>query len=166
MRRLHREEAVPTEIELRVARAVVATAGTDRHDLAQAMAEALERGTTTTADGIRKEREALLGELQDGPRAKETSREWALLRRIYGSFISADVRAMCEGRGPFLDRLPDDAARKRVQEAVLKLHREATYPEPSPWRGLHNAVARALGAEREQGREQGRDRGIGAEIEI
>ncbi len=50
MRRLHREEPVPTRIELDVARAVVAMHGTERQDLAEAMAEALERGTTPGAD--------------------------------------------------------------------------------------------------------------------
>ncbi len=72
--------------------------------------------------------------LQEGPVTAETSREWALLQRVYGNFISADVRAMCEGRGPILERLLDDVSRKRVREAMLNLHREATYPEPSPWR--------------------------------
>ncbi len=164
MRRLHREEPLPTEIELRVARAVLATHGTDRHGLALAMADALERGTPDTADDVRKEREALLRELGQGPKTREAFREWALLRRVYGSFLAADVREMCEGRGPLLERLPDAAARARVAEEMRRLHRETRYPEPSPWRRQYEALARSCGAERGHERERGRY--LGAEIEL
>ena len=163
MRRLHREEPVPTEIELGVARAVVATHGTERHGLAQAMAEALERGTTAGADDIRKERQAVLGALREGAAPRDEIKEDALLRRVYGNFTASEVREICEGRGPHLARIPDDAARVRVRDGMLHLHREIGSPEPSPWRARHAAVARSFGA-RHEGPEHGRYRGISAEM--
>ena len=66
MQRLEREAPRPTGIEARVARAVVATRGTESEGLASAMAKALERGTTVTADRILKERAAVLAELSGG----------------------------------------------------------------------------------------------------
>ena len=162
MRRLHREEPLPTKIEVRVAHAVVATHGTDRHELALAMAEALERGTTATADDIRKERETLFGHLQVGTKRLDSLEERALLRRVYGSFTGTEIREICEGRGRFLERLADGAVRAKVQEEMLRLHRDTMYPEPSPWRAQHDAVARAAGLVRGHGRE----RGLGAEIEM
>ncbi|MDE0696293.1 MAG: AAA family ATPase [Boseongicola sp.] len=166
MRRLHREEPAPTEIELRVARAVVATHGTDRHRLALAMAEALERGTTPTADSIRKERADLLRELAGRTSDRDEKQERPLLRRIYGSFTGAEIREVCEGRGQALTGLPDDKTQRRVREELVSLHRDTRYPEPSPWRGLHASLSRSFGAERRQGPERGRYRGLGAEIEI
>ena len=162
MRRLHREEPVPTAIELRVARAVVATHGTDRQYLALAMAEALERGTTDTADGIRKEREAVLGQLQHGIEGLDTIQERSMLRRVYRCFTGAEIRELSEGRGPLLEGVADDAARTRVREELVRLHRDAPYPEPSPWRARHDAVARAGGVASRLGPE----RGLSAEIEI
>ena len=162
MRRLHREEPLPTEIELRVARAVVATHGTERHGLALAMAAALERGTTPTADGLRKERETVLGQLQDGTEKMNSYQERTFLRRVYRSFTGAEIREISEGRGALLQRLPDNAGRARARETLVHLHREVTYPEASPWRGRHDAVARAAGLDRHLGAE----RGMGAEIEI
>ena len=162
MRRLHREEPVPTKIELRVARAVVATHGSERHGLALAMAEALERGTTNSADGIRKEREAVLGQLRQGARELDPYDERVLLRKVYRNFTGAEIREISEGRGPLLARLPDDRARARVKEELVHLHRDTGYPEPSPWRARHDAVARATGVDRYRGRE----RGLSAEIEM
>ncbi|MYI69518.1 MAG: hypothetical protein F4103_12515 [Boseongicola sp. SB0673_bin_14] len=163
MRRLHREEPVPTRIELDVARAVVAMHGTERQDLAEAMAEALERGTTPRADDIRKERQAVLGALREDTAPREGFREQEFLRRVYGNFTGAEVREICEGRGPHLARLPDDAARVRVRDGMLHLHREIGSPEPSPWRRRHVAVARAFGA-RQETPEHERYRGISAEM--
>ena len=163
MRQLHREEPVPTRIELDVARAVVATHGTERQHLAEAMAEALERGTTPGADDIRKERLAVLGALREGAETRDEIQEDALLRRVYGNFTGAEVREICEGRGGHLARLPDDAARARVRDGMLHLHRDIGSPEPSPWRRQHVAVARAFGATRE-GPEHERYRGISAEM--
>ena len=158
MRRLHREEPLPTEIELRVARAVVATHGTDRHGLALAMASALELGTPETADGIRKERTALLAELQELPKSMETFRERSFLRRIYRSFTAAEIRELSQGRGDVLERLSDDTAREKTAKAVQRLHGRTWATEPSPWQGRHRALSRSLGAER--GRERGRYRGV------
>ena len=154
MRRLHHEEPLPTEIELRAARAVVATHGTKRHALALAMAEALERGTTLSADGIRKERQALVAELQEGPKTRDSSRHRSLLRRIYRSFTAAEVRELSRGAGTTLERLPDAAARKRAVEAVQQLHSKTWRTEPSPWRERQRALARSFGAERGRGRER------------
>ena len=164
MRRLHREEPLPTGIERRVARAVIASHGTERHELAMAMAEALERGTTPSADGIRKERAAVLGQLQQGTRDLGSYAERLLLRRVYRSFTGAEVREICEGRGPVLGRLPDGKARAVVKEEMVRLHGDTRYPEPSPWRARHDAVARAAGLDVDLGR--GRGRGLGAEIGI
>ena len=162
MRRLHRDEPLPTGIELRVARAVIATHGTERHELAMAMAEALERGTTTTADGIRKERAAVLGQLQQGTRNLGSYDERLLLRRVYRNFTGAEVREICEGRGPVLERLPDSKARAMVREEMVHLHGDTRYPEPSPWRARHDALAKATGADRYLGAE----RGMSAEIDL
>ena len=159
MRRLHREEPVPTEIERRVARAVVATHGTERHGLALAMAEALERGTTPTAEGIRSERKALVAELQEGPKSRETFEERSLLRRIYRNFTAAEVRELSRGAGAALERLPDGAAREQAVKAVQQLHRRSWSTEPSPWQARHRTLARSFGAERGRGRERGRYRG-------
>ncbi len=104
-----RDDHLPAEIELRVARAVVATHGTERHGLALAMAEALECGATPAAEDFRKERKALVAQLQEGPKSMETFQERSLLRRIYRSFTAAEVRALSQGRGAILERLPDDA---------------------------------------------------------
>ena len=160
MRRLHREEPLPTEIELRVARAVVATHGTERHGLALAMATALELGTPETADGIRKERTALIAELRELPKSMETFRERSFLRRIYRSFTAAEIRELSQGRGAVLDRLPDDAARAQAARAVQRLHGRTWATEPSPWQGRHRALARSFGAERGRTRERGRRRGV------
>ena len=160
MRRLHREEPVPTALELRVARAVIATHGTERHGLARAMADALERGTTDTADGIRKARADVLGKLREGTRDLGSYDERVLLRKVYQSFTDAEIRGMAEGRGPLMDRLPDARARERVREEIVHLHRDSHYPEPSPWRTRHNAVARTAGVAPDRGAE----RGMGAEI--
>ena len=159
MRRLHREEPVPSEIERRVARAVVATHGTERHGLALAMAEALERGTTPAAEGIRNERKALVAELQEGPQTRDSSQHRSLLRRIYRNFTAAEVRELSRGAGAILERLPDAAARKRAVEAVRQLHGKTWRTEPSPWQARHRALARSFGAERGRGRERGRYRG-------
>ena len=159
MRRLHREEPVPTEIERRVARAVIATHGTERHGLAQAMAEALEQGTTPTAEGIRSERRALVAELQEGPKTRDSSRHRSFLRRIYRNFTAAEVRELSRGAGATLERLPDTAARQRAVEAVRQLHGKTWRTEPSPWRDRHRALARSFGAERGRGRERGRYQG-------
>ena len=164
MRRLHREEPVPSQVELRVARAVVATHGTERNGLARAMADALELGATDSADGIRKEREALLGQLQHGTEGMSGLQERELLRRVYRSFTGAEIRDLSEGRGSLLGRLPHGGARTRVPETVLKLHSDVTYPETSPWRGRHDSLARAAGLFRQVDRE--RERYLGAEIEI
>ena len=162
MRRLHREEPLPTGIELRVARAVLATHGTARQELAMAMAEALERGTTLSADGIRKERAAVLGQLEQGTRDLGSYDERLLLRRVYRNFTGAEVREICEGRGPVLERLSDGKARATVKEEMVHLHGDTRYPEPSPWRARHDALAKATGADRYLGAE----RGMSAEIEI
>ena len=159
MRRLHREEPVPAEIERRVARAVVATHGAERHGLALAMAEALERGTTPTADGIRNERKALIAELQEGPKSRETFEERSLLRRIYRNFIAAEVRELSRGADAALDGLPDEAAREQAVKEVQQLHRKSWSTEPSPWQARHRTLARSFGAERGRGRERGRYRG-------
>ncbi len=164
MRRLYREEPLPTPLETRVARAVVATHGTERHGLALAMAQALGRGTPATADGVRRERASLLAELRDAPERMESPRRRSLLRRLYRSFTAADIRRIRGGRGAVLRSLPDGAARARVTEAVRGLHLGPGFPEPAPWRGLHDALARSLGAERSHGPERGRDRGPVAEI--
>ncbi len=168
MLRLEDREPQPTEIEARVARAVVATRGTDRHGLALAMAEALERGTTATADGILKERAAVLAELQeDWPkgehRIERSVRKQALMRRVCRNFTGAEVREMCEGKGPVMDWLPGDAARTRVRETMLGLHRDTWSSDPSPWRGRRETLAREFGLVREDGPE--RDRGMYPEIE-
>ena len=162
MRRLHHAEPVPSQLELRVARAVVATHGTERHGLARAMADALERGATDPADDIRKEREEVLGRLQKGIRDLDSYDERVLLRKVYRRFTAAEIRELSEGRGSLLERLPDARARDRVRKELVYMHRDVGYPEPSPWRGRHDAVARATGVDRQYGRE----RGLSAEIEI
>ncbi len=162
MRRLHREEPLPTALEARVARAVVATHGTERHGLALAMAEALERGTVPAADAIRKERKAVVARLGEGTEGMGFHAERTFLRRVYANFTDAEIRGISEGRGPLLERLPDAAARAGVRETLVRLHRDTAYPEPSPWRGRHDAVARAAGLDVERGR----GRGLGAEIGI
>ena len=129
-------------------------------DLALAMAEALERGTTHTADEIRKEREELLGQLQLGTEGLSDLQERSVLRRVYASFTGAEIRDLSEGRGALLKRLPDAAARERVRETVLKLHSDVTQPEPSPWHARHMAIARSHGLAREPGRDRGRYLGI------
>jgi len=126
-----------------VARAVIATHGTERHGLALAMAEALERGTVPTADGIREEREAVVRQLRDGTEGMKPYGERMFLRRVYMNFTGAEIRRISEGSGPLLERLPDDAARICVQETLVRLHRGTSYPEPSPWRARHDDVARA-----------------------
>ena len=128
------------------------------------MAEALERGTTPGADDIRKERQAVLGALREGAENRDEIQEDSeFLRRVYGNFTGAEVREICEGRGPHLARFPDDAARVRVRDGMLHLHREIGSPEPSPWRRQHVAVARAFGA-RHETPEHERYRGISAEM--
>ena len=161
------EDSLPKDRETRVARVVVATRGTERHELALAMAEALKLGTTATADEIRDERAALVAELQrEGPededRIGQSLREKRLLRRVCASFTGAEVRAMCEGGGPVLERLPG-GAREKVRETVLGLHRRTVPGDPSPWRRRQEAVAREFGLVRDRGAE--RDRGHYPEIE-
>ncbi len=167
MRGLEREDPRPTGIETRVARAVVATRGTEGEALASAMAEALERGTTATASEIRKERAAVLAELQaDWPESEGTIgmmvREDEVLRRVSASFTGAEVRSMCEGKGPVMDRLPGDAARTRVRDIMRNLQL-ATSSDPEPWRARQKTLVRELGLDRDPGIE--RDRGIYPEIE-
>lgn len=153
MRRLHREEPVPSRIELDVARAVVAMHGTERQDLAEAMAQALERGTTAGADDIRKERQAVLGALRTGAEPRDETQEDALLRRVYGNFTGAEVRETCEGRGPHLARLPDDAARACAPGCCTCTARSGLRNPPpgaastSPWRA-HSASATVASAPR------------------
>ena len=161
-------EAAPSRIESVAARAVVATRGTERQELALAMAEALERGTVPSAEGLRKERGALLAELQrDAPEGESPTgrshREWTLLRRVCASFTGAEVRQMCEGKGPVMERLPGDAARKRAKAKLRALHRENVSCDPSPWRRRQETLGRELGLVRDQGAEH--DRGIYPEIE-
>ena len=165
MRRLEREAPRPTGIETRVARAVVATRGTDSEGLASAMAEALERGTTSTAAEIRKERAAVLSELQADWRESEGTigwmvREEEVLRRVSASFTGAEVREMCEGKGPVMDRLPGDAARTRVRDVMQKLQL-VTSSDPAPWRARQETLVRELGLVRDRGAE----RYLGIEIE-
>ena len=158
-------DSLPTSRETRVARAVIATRGTKRNELALAMADALKLGTTATADEIRDERTELVAELQrDAPEGERqvsrSLRDQTLLRRVCASFTGAEVRAMCEGGGPVLERLPG-SAREKVRERVLGLHRGIEAWNPSPWRGRQEAVARAFGLVRDDGPE----RYMGAEIE-
>ena len=159
MRRLHREEPLPTGIELRVARAVLATHGTERHELAMAMADTLERGATREAGEVRKERGALFGQLNKGLEGMDKREERAFLRRVYASFTGAEIRDLSEGRGALMERLPDAAARARVRESVLKLHGDVTQPEPSPWQARHMAIARSHGLTAEYDRQQERSLG-------
>ena len=160
---MKREEPPPTELERRVARAVLASHGNKaRNGLALAMATALELGTTATADEIRKERTALLTELQEGPKSMDSSRERSLLRRIYRNFTSAEVRELSQGRGPFMEGLPDKARAQAVQ-AVQRLHKKSWPTEPSPWRVRYDTLVRAFGAERGGDRDRGRRRDRGAE---
>ena len=162
MRRIDREPPEASEIERSVARAVVATRGKKaRQGLPLAMKAALELGTPDTADEIRKERTALLAELQQMPKTMESFQERSLLRRIYRSFTAAEARELCQGTGPFLADLPDDKARQQAVQAVQRLHRKSWPTEPSPWRLRHDAFVRVLGAERVGGRAQGRRRGRG-----
>ncbi|MDE0698981.1 MAG: AAA family ATPase [Boseongicola sp.] len=166
MRRLDREAPRPTRIETRVARAVVATRGTEGEGLASAMAEALGCGTTATADGILKERAAVLAELQaDWPEGEGTIgmmvREEAVLRRVSASFTGAEVREMCEGKGPVMDRLAGDAARTRVRHVMRKLQLATPSSDPAPWRARQKTLVRELGLERDRGAE----RYLGIEIE-
>ena len=158
MRRLEREAPRPTGIEVRVARAVVATRGTEREGLAPAMAEALGRGTTATAAEIRKERAAVLAELQaDWAEGEGTIgwmvREEAVLRRVSACFTGAEVREMCEGKGPVIERLPGDAARTRVRDVMRNLQL-ARSSDPAPWRARQETLVRELGLVRDRGPER------------
>ena len=162
---LYQKESLPTAIERRVAHAVVATRDTDRHGLALAMADALERGTTPSAEAIRKQRQTLLGQLQEGTEDLSELRERSILRQVYRNFTGAEIHELSEGRGPLLARLPGDKERAQVRDTLQQLHSNVHYPEPSPWRARHDVVARAAGHEREGGHAAGRDRGDGAEIE-
>ncbi|MYA87020.1 MAG: hypothetical protein F4X97_00950 [Boseongicola sp. SB0662_bin_57] len=92
-RRLGREKRRPVGIETRMARAIVATRGTERQKLAPAMAER-----------IRKERSAVLAKLQrDAPEeehpVEESGRKEDLLQSGCASFPGAEVREMCAGKG-------------------------------------------------------------------
>ena len=160
MRRLHREEPLPTGIELRVARAVLATHGTERHELALALADTLERGATREAGEVRKERGALFGQMNKGLEGMDKREERAFLRRVYASFTGAEIRDLSEGRGALMERLPDAAARARVRKTVLKLHSDVTQPEPSPWQARHMAIARSHGLTAEHDRRHERNRGL------
>ena len=168
MRRLERETPRPTGIEARVARAVVATRGTEGEGLASAMAEALGRGTTATAAEIRKERAAALAELQADWAEGEgtigwTVREEAVLRRVSACFTGAEVRGMCEGKGPVMDGLPGDAARTRVRDVMRQLQLATSSSDPEPWRARQKTLVRELGLVRDRGAE--RSLGIYPEIE-
>ena len=165
MRRLEREAPRPTGIEARVARAVVATRGTEREGLASAMAEALGRGTTATAAEIRKERAAVLAELHADWAEGEgtigwTAREQEVLRRVSACFTGAEVRGMCEGKGPVMERLPGDAARTRVRDVMRQLQLATSSSDPEPWRARQKALVRDLGLVRDRGAE----RSLGIEI--
>ncbi len=158
MRCLEGVEAAPSRIESVAARAVVATRGTDGHGLASAIAEALERGTVPSAEGLRTEREAVLAELQrDAPEGESSTgrsvREQRLLRRVCASFIGAEVRQMCEGKGPVMERLPGGAARERARATLRALHRETVSWDPSPWRRRQEMLGLELGLARDQGAE-------------
>ena len=136
-----------------------------RHGLALAMAEGLERGTTATADGILKERAAVLAELQADWLESEGTigmmvREEEVLRRVSACFTGAEVRDMCEGKGPVMDRLPGDAARTRVRDVMRKLQLEQS-SDPAPWRARQETLVRELGLVRDQGAE----RCLGIEID-
>ena len=125
------EDSLPTDREIRVARAVVATRGTEGHELAMAIAEALELGTTATADEIRDERAALVAELQrDGPQDEDrfdrSDREQDLLLRVCASFTGAEVRAMCDGKGA----VARDFGLVRDRGAERD---RGMYPEIEPW---------------------------------
>ena len=164
LRRLEREAPQPTGIEARVARAVVAARGTEGGELASAMAEALGRGTTRPADAVRKARGAALAELQAEWRESEgtirwMAREQAVLRRVSACFTGAEVRQMCEGKGPVMDRLPGDAARTRVRDVMRSLQL-ARSSEPEPWRARQKALVQDLGLVRDRGAE----RSLGIEI--
>ena len=154
MRLLDREEPQPTRVETRVARAVVATRGTEGHGLALVMAEALELGTTAEAAEIRSERAALPGELsRHEPETAEIEgpdRAQAFLRRVCASFTGAEVREMCEGKGPVMERLPAGAARERAKATLHALHREAMSRDPSPWCRRQETLGRELGLVRDQ----------------
>ncbi len=163
MRRLYQHEALPTEIELRVARAVVATHGTERHGLALAMAKALALGTPGTADGLRNDRLALVADMIEGLKKMESWRERAFLRRVYRSFTGAEIRATCEGWGPVLERVPEASERAKVQESMQELHRKHDSAERAPWRDLYNTLVRTHGPERERIAERTRYRGLSAE---
>ncbi len=168
MKGLQRETPAPTEIERRVARAVVATrVGSKRHGLALAMSAAMELGTPATDGEIRKGRQAVLAELQEGPKSMESFRERSLLRRTYRNFAGAEVRELSQGSSPFLEgHLPDDKAREQAVKAVHRLHRKSWSTEPSPWRLRHETIVRSSGAGRGGGRERGRHRGRGRGAEI
>ncbi len=160
LRRLDETVPVPSETERRVARAVVATRGTGRHGLALAPAQALERGTPPTADSIRRERDAVMGQLRDGTEIVDPYEGRPFLRRVYRSYIAAETIEMSEGRGQLLRRLADGASRTRVRDRLLSLHRDVTYPEASPWRRHHDAIARAAGLDHRH------ERGLGVETDL
>ena len=124
--------------------------------LALALADTLERGATREAGEVRKERGALLGQLNKGLEGMDKREERAFLRRAYASFTGAEIRDLSEGRGALMERLPDAAARERVRKSVLKLHSDVTQPELSPWQARHMAIARLHGRIRSAARAEPR----------
>ncbi len=99
LRRLDDEPPRPSGIERRVARAVVATRGTEWHGLALAMAEALERGTVPTADAIRKERKAVVARLGEGTEGMGPYAERTFLTTVCGIHPAGRPEAFISGSG-------------------------------------------------------------------
>ena len=101
----------------------------------------------------------MLAELQaDWPEGEGTIgmmvREDAVLRRVSASFTGAEVREMCEGKGPVMKWLPGDAARTRVRDVMRKLQLATPSSDPEPWRARQETLVRELGLVRDRGAER------------
>ena len=152
---IRRKGVEPTAAELVVARAAVFAEGTDHEPLAEALAEALERGPLEWSVEVIHEQRA---ELADGLMTEWTPAEDAghhsTCMQLFRSFTAPEIWAMANGRTDGIREFPANADSAVVGKNVKTLLLSAG-TGPAAWHGTARAMAQELGIRMDHSREHG-----------
>ena len=139
----------PNTLERVVARAVVATAGTQDEEVARGLERGLRLGWVPAATTIRMEQEQIVGKLSKPMDDLGELERAELTDRIYRTFPEDELRAVSRGEGPAASAARDPEAKARLVGNFKALHAEPV-DLPTPWRGLHVEIGVSAGVPREQ----------------
>ena len=139
----------PNNLERLVARAVVATKGTQDEEVARGLEGGLRLGWVPAATRIRAEQEQIVDKLSRPMDQLGELERAELTQRVYRMFPEDELRAVSRGEGPAATAARDPEAKSRLVENFRSLHAEPV-DLPTPWRGLHVEIGVSAGVPREQ----------------